>query len=242
MSKVLNLIGQKFGRLTVISQTEYKVCKNGNRLSQWLCSCECGNTAIVTAHNLTKGKTKSCGCLNKEIVSAQSRKYNTYKFIEDYVIIYNDSDFCYVDLNDFDKVKDIYWYKNKLGYFYGWHNGKVIALHRFIMNCPDNMVVDHIGGIDTRYDNRKLNLRIVTQQQNTMNCQISKNNTSGVTGVYWHKSAKKWAASIKINRKPIHLGLFEDVNDAIIARKQAEEKYFGEYSYENSQNVAVFKN
>lgn len=230
-----NLIGRKFNRLSVIEFAGYKICKNGNRLSQWLCKCDCGNITTVTTYSLTNGKTKSCGCLNKEIVSNRSRKYNTYKFIDDYVIVYNDSNYCYVDLDDYDKIKDIYWYKNKLGYFSGWYQSKLVALHRFIMDCPDNMVVDHIGGTETKYDNRKKNLRIVTQQQNTMNCRISKNNTTGITGVYWHKSANKWTANIKVNRKSIYLGIFDTKEEAIAARKKAEEKYFGEYSYDNSQ-------
>lgn len=54
----------------------------------------------------------------------------------------------------------------------------------------------------------------------------SRNNTSGTKGVCWHKRLKKWAARIDINKSRIHLGYYSDIDDAIAARKAAEEKYF----------------
>lgn len=67
-----------------------------------------------------------------------------------------------------------------------------------------------------------------------MNSGLSSNNTSGVTGVHWDKLNKKWKAQIGYNYKRIQLGSFDNFEDAVAARKQAEEKYFGEYSYDNS--------
>ena len=69
-----------------------------------------------------------------------------------------------------------------------------------------------------------------------MNKGLQSNNTSGIAGVGWHKSSNKWMAYIAINKKQIHLGLFSKKEDAIKARKEAEEKYFGEFSYDNSQS------
>ena len=62
-----------------------------------------------------------------------------------------------------------------------------------------------------------------------MNKSISKNNTSGTPGVCYRQREKKWLAYITVNRKPIHLGYYKNLEDAIEARKQAEIKYFGEY-------------
>lgn len=59
-----------------------------------------------------------------------------------------------------------------------------------------------------------------------LNEKIPKNNTSGVKGVYWNKSAKKWVAQIKFQGEQIYLGMFADKNKAIAARIVAEEKYF----------------
>ena len=70
-----------------------------------------------------------------------------------------------------------------------------------------------------------------------MNKKIAKNNSSGVTGVGWNKEQQKWTAKIGVNRKRIFLGYYANFDDAVKARKEAEEKYFGEWSYDNSQKL-----
>ena len=79
-------------------------------------------------------------------------------------------------------------------------------------------------------NNRKYNLRLCTKQENSMNSSKSKNNTSGIIGVYWDKQNEKWMASIGINYKSKYLGRFINKNDAIKARLLAEIKYFGEFA------------
>jgi hypothetical protein len=74
------------------------------------------------------------------------------------------------------------------------------------------------------------NLRVVTYKENARNCGIGKNNKSGHVGVSYFKSTKKWRAYIMLDRVQIHLGYHDKLKDAIEARKQAEIKYFGEYS------------
>ena len=104
-----------------------------------------------------------------------------------------------------------------------------------IINVYDNRRVDHIN--HNVKDNRKSNLRIVTISQNAINKKIVSNNTSGVTGICWNKNSCCWQAYITLNYKTKHLGCFKNKEDAIKARKDAEEKYFGEYSYKNSMKV-----
>jgi hypothetical protein len=87
---------------------------------------------------------------------------------------------------------------------------------------PQNQL-DHINRI--RDDNRINNLREVTNAQNHQNRNLGANNISGVCGVNWHKRDKKWRAYIKLNGKDIHLGQYDDMKDAIVARKQAEQTY-----------------
>jgi hypothetical protein len=66
---------------------------------------------------------------------------------------------------------------------------------------------------------------------------LRSDNTSGCTGVCWHKATQRCAASIYVNGKGIHIGEFDIFEDAVKARKEAEEKYFGEWSYDNSQKA-----
>ena len=66
-SKRNNLIGKKFGRLTVIDYAPDYVSPSGNRLVRWKCKCDCGNEKDVISSDLTSGKTLSCGCLQKDV-------------------------------------------------------------------------------------------------------------------------------------------------------------------------------
>lgn len=66
------MIGQKFGRLTVVSQ--HGVKREGNAVRRlWECECECGKHTIVPTSNLTKGNTRSCGCLFREAAKITQR-------------------------------------------------------------------------------------------------------------------------------------------------------------------------
>ncbi len=87
----------------------------------------------------------------------------------------------------------------------------------------DPIQVDHEDG--NTQNNRLKNLRNVTGIQNQRNMKRAINNTSGVTGVSWNNTKKRWEAKIKVNGSTIHLGRFASFNDAIIARKKGETQY-----------------
>ena len=240
--RCIDLTGCVFGRLTVIEKSDkynYEGRNNRPRV-QWRCRCECGKEILVTGKSLRSGNTQSCGCLNRDInaerLSKQQKQYNKYKIHKDYVELYTSkSESFYVDVEDFEYIKDICWYRNKENYILGKHNGTTVRLHNYIMsryNKIDNInVVDHIGGETSRNDNRKSNLRIVTQSQNAMNRKVLKDNTSGYTGVSWDKDGNKWVAYIGSTI----LGRCSQIEEAVKLREQAEQQYFGEYSYANSQ-------
>lgn len=83
--------------------------------------------------------------------------------------------------------------------------------------------VDHEDG--NGLNNRWSNLQCVTNAQNRKNTRRQSNNTSGQTGVHWCENEKKWIARISVDRKRYLLGLFEELDDAIAARKKAEKDY-----------------
>lgn len=63
----INLIGERFGRLVVIEESEpFRKKDGGIQSAGWLCRCDCGKEIVVRANSLRMGKTKSCGCLNRE--------------------------------------------------------------------------------------------------------------------------------------------------------------------------------
>lgn len=74
MSKKLNLLGQRFGRLTVIEKAPSKNY-SGQLKTRWVCKCDCGNIVTVTTQELRKGDTKSCGCLAIEELKVRSIKH-----------------------------------------------------------------------------------------------------------------------------------------------------------------------
>lgn len=85
--------------------------------------------------------------------------------------------------------------------------------------------IDHINKIKT--DNRISNLRPVSDQQNKQNLPKYRTNMSGVTGVTRTKGRQKWRAEIKVNGKQVHLGSFDNLDDAAQARRVAESKFWG---------------
>lgn len=228
--KTIDLAGQRYGRLTVIEK--HSIVK-GRVL--YLCKCDCGNITIKAGYNLKRGHTLSCGCLQRE-VKATKKKHNIYEKGESYCVGYTEKGTKFLfDTDDWDLVTSYYWREGSNGYIIACGNSWRIQLHRLLMGFPDNMVVDHVNGDIT--DNRKANLRVCTQHDNSMNCKISKNNTSGCTGVVWNKGKKKWTAQICYNYKTYCLGHFNKFDDAVKARKEAEEKYFGKYA--KNQEVAI---
>lgn len=81
-------------------------------------------------------------------------------------------------------------------------NGKSEKIHRFILKViGKKCIVDHID--KNTFNNKKNNLRVVTSSKNILNSRVSKNNTSGFTGVYYISKKETWVASIKINYKTI---------------------------------------
>ena len=229
MGRCVDLTGQKFGKLTVIKRVE----DDSEAHIKWLCECECGNFITTRGTSLRSGITKSCGCLVGDKIrelNKLKKKYNKYDLSGDYGIGYssNTNEPFYFDLEDYDKIKNYYWYSNHDGYMCSSENKKEIIMHRLIIDENDpEMQVDHFNR--NKKDNRKENLKSVTPQHNNWNRGMNQNNKSGVTGVRWNKEAQKWVAYIM--RK--HLGTFNRFEDAVKARKRAEQKYFGEYSYNN---------
>lgn len=152
-----------------------------------------------------------------------------------------------IDSEDMKKCKDYVWYLKDDGYVVGNESGNKTrtSLHRFIMDsyvCADQ-IVDHIN--HDKLDNRKINLRICTSSQNSMNRVKSNRNTSGFVGISWNKRKGLWVSKIEVNKNSIFLGYFKDMDDAVQARKEAEDKYFGEFKYnqfiitENSESEDI---
>jgi len=117
-----------------------------------------------------------------------------------------------------------------------WHNGRntIVSMHVDILKHHGlwfpGYEVDHRDNCET--DNRKRNWRLSSRSENGSNKSRQRNNTSRHTGVYWNKQCKKWRAKITVGQKDIHLGYFDDKQDAIEARAIAESKFFGAFRFD----------
>jgi hypothetical protein len=133
------------------------------------------------------------------------------------------------------------WFNEK-GYKIVELSGKRYKVHRlvaiaFVPNSHNKPFVDHID--NDRTNNRVANLRWVTNQENSFNTSITTKNTSGHKGVDWYKKLNKWRASIGHNQKSYHIGYFDKIEDAVLARQQKANELFGEFTNASERIVKI---
>lgn len=205
MPKKIDLTGQRFGRLTVIRDSGEK--KNG--FVVWECQCDCGNIVNIPTGNLGRS-TKSCGCLRKKI-DLTGKKFGRLL------------------------VKEFHSRIDKKDYYeYYWNcicdcGNEIVVRHqnltskrRGTQSCGCLQIdtsEEKIKRINDKYHKEGTDLSLITNK-------MIKSNTSGVKGVSWFSPKGKWRATINFRRKAVHLGYFDNLEDAAKARKEAEEKYF----------------
>jgi AP2 domain. len=243
--KKKDLLGQRFGRLTVIDCAPSVKTSGGNSRTMWLCRCDCGNEKVVATGDLLSGDTTSCGCYNLEKAHYSKHRITCqYDLSGEYGIGYTSSgDEFWFDKEDYDLIKGYSWFKHHK-YFVAkvpMGENKTIYLHRLVMGLgfeeyDYHTEIDHII-TENKFDNRKSNLRIVNKSQNNTNKIVQKNNKSGYPGIVWNSRDEVWEVYINIECKKTYLGRFKNKDDAIAKRKWAENKYYGEYSYNNSQKM-----
>lgn len=103
---------------------------------------------------------------------------------------------------------------------------KMIYLHRIITDCPDGFEVDHING--NPLDNRRCNLRVCSQYQNSCNRKPDKRNRSGYKGV--RRRGLKWVAEITVKGETRFLGSFGKIQAAASAYNRGARKFFKSFA------------
>lgn len=200
VGRAKDLRGQKFGRLTVVDRVE-KPEGLKNHCAYWLCKCDCGEENVVASLSLVSRATQSCGCLRSEAVSESNTKDLTGRV--------------------FGQLKAVRLTDRRA------NSGKRIwececGCGKTTFVISSSLVEGHTrscGHLDS--DGQELGTKV-----GMLDMKLYSNSTSGHKGVTWRKDKFKWQAQIGFQRKIIHLGYFSDIQDAIDARKEAEEFYF----------------
>lgn len=226
---------EKHGEKYDYSLTEYDGVDNNV-----LISCPLHGVSEQTPYNHIKGNgCKSCG------LSVIGKKLRDKKMLEKSKIInptvvgaktipLTKGHFAIVDEEDYEMLMKYNWTvtnspTNHTNYASG---GRKMKMHRFIMNAPEDKLVDHINR--NGLDNRKANLRFCTKQGNSAN-SFSENpsKSSKYKGVCWEKYTRKWAARIRKDGRSITIGRFLVEKDAAFAYNTLAKEAFGEFAYLN---------
>lgn len=196
--KTDDTVGHTYGSLFVYSKymEQQKVyCK---------CVCQlCGNTTVVLKSNLTRGHTKSCGCLKQNDLTGKvfGSLSVAKKEIKDGKTYY----YCLCRLCGRTVLKRADVIPQLVSCGCDKKENRIQAL-------KENVFIDGTQPSKIKLDKKP-----------------TKANKSGIIGVYWDKSRGKWKADIKFKSKKYNLGRFEFIEDAIEARKEAEKRIFGDF-------------
>lgn len=141
-----------------------------------------------------------------------------------------------VDDEDYESMSRFKWYlKKSTNIFYAYCNiyskgvGKIVMMHREIMNPEKGKVIDHING--NGLDNRKANMRECLSAENSRNRKKSIGTLSIYKGLYYDKNtSKKWRVLIKANGKKIRLGRFRTEIEAALAYDEAAKIHHGKFA------------
>ncbi len=198
---IKNYIGKRFGQLTVIRY--YGKIDGAHR---WECKCDCGNVTVVHQTLLQSGKTKSCGCLGhppvKDILGSQFGDLTVIEY-------------------DGNRNGQYYWRcKCTCGKETVVRQNYLLTGRTKSCGCLQATIIkDNMKFVDgtSIISLKKASTRLISS------------NSSGHNGVYLNKKTQKWAAQITFKGKTYYLGAFTKIEDAVTARKKAEERMYGEF-------------
>lgn len=208
-------IDKKFGKWTVLS-----FAKKTDKTVFFTCRCECGTEREISSYKLKNGASKSCGCSRQKDVT--NKKFGKLTFVE-----------------KIGKTKNnlvIWKCQCECGNIIERTYASIVSKNICSCGClakenAREMIISNSSKLE----------RVENTCINNLKQKISKNNKSGVKGVSWDAKRHKWVAQITFKRKNYNLGRYDRIEDAIKARKDAEEEVFGNFIRWNEERKKIKK-
>ncbi|MCI1859004.1 MAG: hypothetical protein LKI80_12700 [Sporolactobacillus sp.] len=209
MRKRIDITGQRFGRLVAIQEVP-----TTDHIRRYLCQCDCGRQKVVRMDLLRTGRTKSCGCLNREITSRRLTRNLTGQRFGRLTVLHRSA-------KHHPSQNDAVWTcRCDCG-------NRVDVLSRYLLNGETKSCgcwkVEH-GKRLRAYEERKYRKNGVYLP--ALRRKVRADSGTGVKGVSLDKRTGRYRATLTIRRHRHYLGSFRRFEDAVQARKVAEEKYY----------------
>ena len=202
--KLVDRTGQLFGKLTVVEQAGRDKLKK----VLWRCKCECGNETVVVSGSLVTGNTTSCGCDKGNYKHGGTGKgsYNTWRAMIRRCTIPTDKD-------------------------YPRYGGRGVSVcpawldyRNFAVDMGEPTGDETLDRINVYGNYEPDNCRWAGVQTQNRNTRLRVNSTTGYIGV--SVVGKRFLAKITVGKKSYYSKLCDTVEEAAVARKQLEEKYW----------------
>ena len=221
--KSVDITGKKFDRLTAI-----KLSHRGKLSVQyWEFLCDCGNTKVINKNKVVQGRTKSCGCLAKDVASelslvhghaktrlkSQSRTYNIWAGMLGR--IKRPLTASYVGLKVCEEWKDFANFLRDMG------------------EAPEGKSIDRIDNTIGYFPSNCRWSNSQEQSRNRRSC-LSRKMSSKYKGVVLLKKRGTWKATIRTGEKRLELGTFKTELEAALSYNEAAKKYHGEFACLNT--------
>lgn len=228
-ARVIDITGQKFGRLTAVSYGDGK----------WLCRCECGGETRTGVSKLRSGHSRSCGCLSTERIAAVNRgdRYCGACHCGDHVFAVLTRGFV-----GLLSPEDARWFASESwnahrGTTGGWAVTGTHArkLHRVVLEVTDPVVVvDHRDG--NVFDNRRHNIRVCDNARNVKNQRVRRSGKfcSRFKGVTRDGNSGSWRAQITADKAHYNLGSYATERAAALAYDVAALRLHGAFARTNA--------